>query len=77
MRVISAMVEKVLGTATWRRKGLLSAIVAQDSPGLSSARAGSGAPAGSGALDNNPFLLHFAVQSVLNIDVEVEEPEAS
>ena len=26
---------------------------------------------------NNPFLLHFAVQSVLNIDMEVEEPEAS
>ena len=24
-----------------------------------------------------PFLLHFAVQSVLNVDVEVEEPETS
>ena len=26
---------------------------------------------------NNPFLLHVVVQSVLQIDVEVEEPEAS
>ena len=26
---------------------------------------------------NNPFLLHVAVQSVLQIDVEVEEPERS
>ena len=28
-------------------------------------------------LGNNPFLLHFVVQSVINIDVEVEEPGAS
>ena len=26
---------------------------------------------------NNPFLLHVAVQSVRQIDVEVEEPETS
>ena len=32
----------------------------------------------SGALaGNSPFLLHVAVQSVLNIDVEVEEPEVA
>ena len=51
------------------------------------APAGSGAPAGSVApagdnpgattAGNNPFLLYFADQSVLNIDMEVEEPEAS
>ena len=35
-------------------------------------QAGSGAP-----VVDHPFLLHFGVQSVLNIDVEVEEPEAT
>ena len=103
MGVISAMVEKELETVTWRRKGLLSAIVSRDSPpephcplprvvscrsqraavqqgsGGGQRGSGGGQPGSGGRqppiMGNNPFLLHFAVQSVLNIDVEV--PEAS
>ena len=93
MGVILA-IEKELGTATWRRKGLLPAIVCRSPaarcplPGVVSHRSPTGSGhRGSGGRQpratiagNNPFLLHFAVQSVglnIDVDVEVEEPEAS
>ena len=80
--VISAMVEKELGTATWRRKGLLSAIVAQDCPLEPHGLLNAGLRRVAGVRrettpGNNPFLLPFAVQAVLNIDEALEEPEAS
>ena len=51
--VISAMVEKELGTATWRRTGLLSAIVAVDWRGSGGERETNPG--------NNPVLLYFVV----------------
>ena len=61
------MVEKELGAATWRRKGLLPRTVRRRAAGLRRET----------TPGNSPFLLHAVVQSELNIDVEVEEPEAS
>ena len=65
MGVISAMVGKELGTTGIVPRSPTCPLNTARSPGLS--------PAG----DNNLFLLHVAVQSVLKIVVEVEEPEAS